>query len=132
VGILLLIALIHILRRVVAQPHPAGKGGSSDEEHERADGHGTPYPLSDLRRTADAIASIGALPRTVEAGPLCQRCGGQRSVVHEQRSLVSSGAGNPGEIGETEWMDTFVVRDPDGHRIVFAATDPAKHSIDPW
>lgn len=54
------------------------------------------------------------------------------SDVHEHWNLVASGPGNPGEIRETEWMDMFVVRDPDGHQIVFAATNLAKHSIDPW
>lgn len=52
--------------------------------------------------------------------------------IQEHRSLVESGSGNPGEILETDWMDMFIVKDPDGHEIVFAATDPAKHSIDPW
>jgi predicted enzyme related to lactoylglutathione lyase len=54
------------------------------------------------------------------------------SDVHEHRDLVASAAGNPGEVRETDWMDMFIVRDPDGHEIVFATTDPAKHSIDPW
>ena len=28
--------------------------------------------------------------------------------------------------------DFFIVRDPDGHEIVFAVTEAERHSIDPW
>lgn len=52
--------------------------------------------------------------------------------VAAHRERVSAWQGDPGEIIETDWMDMFIVRDPDGHEIVFASTDPAKHSIDPW
>jgi len=45
---------------------------------------------------------------------------------------VAAWGGEPSEIKDTDWMDMFVVRDPDGNEIVFASTDPAKHSIDPW
>jgi predicted enzyme related to lactoylglutathione lyase len=47
-------------------------------------------------------------------------------------SRVSTRGGNPGEIKHTDWMDMFIVRDSDGNEIVFAFTDPAQHSIDPW
>ena len=50
-------------------------------------------------------------------------------VAH--RTRVSAWGRQPGEIKETGWMDNFTVRDPDGHEIVFALTDPAKHAIDP-
>jgi predicted enzyme related to lactoylglutathione lyase len=50
----------------------------------------------------------------------------------EQRSDVMARGGDPGELRETDWMDMFIVRDPDGHEIVFAATDSTKHSVDPW
>ena len=69
---------------------------------------------------------------------------GQKSRVGEQRlyfrvrdlaahrSRVAARGGEPGLIKETDWMDMFIVRDHDGHEIVFAATDPIKHTIDPW
>ena len=65
------------------------------------------------------------------------RVGQQRIYFRVQdlaahRARVEARQGDPGEIVETDWMDMFIVRDPDGHEIVFAATDPAKHSIDPW
>lgn len=48
------------------------------------------------------------------------------------RTRVAAWGGDPGPIRETDWMDMFIVRDPDGHEIVFAFTDPARHVIDPW
>lgn len=69
---------------------------------------------------------------------------GQESKVGQQRlyfrvedlaahhSWVLSRGGEAGEIKKTEWMDMFLVRDPDGNEIVFAVTDPARHSINPW
>jgi predicted enzyme related to lactoylglutathione lyase len=51
-------------------------------------------------------------------------------AAHRQRVALSGG--EPGEIIETDWMDMFIVRDPDGNEIVFAVTDPERHSIDPW
>jgi predicted enzyme related to lactoylglutathione lyase len=45
---------------------------------------------------------------------------------------VAAWGGEPGEIKETKWMDMFTVRDADGHEIVFALTDPARHTINPW
>jgi predicted enzyme related to lactoylglutathione lyase len=49
-----------------------------------------------------------------------------------QRARVADAGGEPGEIRETDWMDMFIVHDADGHEIVFAVTDPATHSVDPW
>jgi pimeloyl-ACP methyl ester carboxylesterase/predicted enzyme related to lactoylglutathione lyase len=69
---------------------------------------------------------------------------GQESMVGRQRlyfrvedlqahrSRVSARGGEPGEIKTTSWMDMFVVRDPDGNEIVFAVTDPERHSSNPW
>jgi predicted enzyme related to lactoylglutathione lyase len=69
---------------------------------------------------------------------------GQESRIGEQRlyfrvrdlaahrARVAARGGKPGKIKQTDWMDMFVVADPDGHEIVFAFTDPASHSIDPW
>lgn len=55
--------------------------------------------------------------------------------VHDVRAhrsdLVSQGI-VPGELLERDWMDMFIVRDPDGHQIVFAETDSTRHSTDPW
>ncbi len=48
------------------------------------------------------------------------------------RNRVLAWGGKPGEIITTDWMDMFIVRDGDGNEIVFAVTDPARHSIDPW
>jgi predicted enzyme related to lactoylglutathione lyase len=68
----------------------------------------------------------------------------QRSKVGEQRlyfrvqdvaahrSRIAAWDAEPGEVKKTDWMDMFIVRDADGHEIVFAATDPETHSIDPW
>lgn len=49
---------------------------------------------------------------------------------HLQR--VNAWDGNPGEIKITDWMDMFLVRDSDGNEIIFASTDPERHSIYPW
>lgn len=48
------------------------------------------------------------------------------------RSRVLAWGGAPGEIKLTGWMDMFMVRDPDGNEIVFALTDPERHSSNPW
>ena len=52
--------------------------------------------------------------------------------LQAHRSRVVARGGEPSEVRETSWMDMFVVRDPDGNEIVFAVTDPARHSVDPW
>jgi predicted enzyme related to lactoylglutathione lyase len=52
--------------------------------------------------------------------------------VRKQRELVAARGGKPGDLIETDWMDMFIVRDLDGHQIVFAETDEGKHSINPW
>jgi predicted enzyme related to lactoylglutathione lyase len=52
--------------------------------------------------------------------------------LHAHRSRVLAWGGGPGEIKSTGWMDMFVVRDPDGNEIVFATTDPERHSSNPW
>jgi len=52
--------------------------------------------------------------------------------VQAHRTRVLARGGAPGEIKKTEWMDMFTVRDPDGNEIVFACTDSARHSINPW
>ena len=48
------------------------------------------------------------------------------------RSRVLAWGGEPGKIVKTDWMDMFMVRDPDGNEIIFAVTDPGHHPIDPW
>ena len=48
------------------------------------------------------------------------------------RIRVAAQGGEPGEVNERAWMDMFTVRDPDGNEIVFAYTDPSKHTTDPW
>jgi predicted enzyme related to lactoylglutathione lyase len=48
------------------------------------------------------------------------------------RSRAQELGGKPSEIVETDWMDMFMVRDPDGNEIIFAVTDSVKHPIDPW
>lgn len=48
------------------------------------------------------------------------------------RARVVAWGAEPGAVVETAWMDYFIVRDPDGNEIVFAVTDPERHSIDPW
>ena len=52
--------------------------------------------------------------------------------LRAHRSRVLAWAGEPGEIKATAWMDMFIVRDPDGNEIVFAVTDPKRHSSNPW
>jgi len=37
-----------------------------------------------------------------------------------------------GQLYERSWMDFFSVIDPDGNEIVFAVTDPARHTSKPW
>ena len=49
-----------------------------------------------------------------------------------QRSRVLAWGKDAGEIKKTDWMNMFIVRDPDGNEIVFAFTDPEYHSINPW
>jgi predicted enzyme related to lactoylglutathione lyase len=48
------------------------------------------------------------------------------------RARVVAWGGDPGEIRETGWMDMFTVQDPDGNEIVFAVTDPSRHTGNPW
>lgn len=48
------------------------------------------------------------------------------------RATVQGAGAGVGDIVETDWMDFFIVEDMDGHEIVFAVTDPSRHSIDPW
>lgn len=48
------------------------------------------------------------------------------------RRRVSAWGLDPGEIIETGWMDMLILQDPDGNEIVFAVTDPSRHSTDPW
>ena len=48
------------------------------------------------------------------------------------RARVLAWEGKPTEIVKTDWMDMFLVRDPDGNEIIFAFTDTVKHPIDPW
>lgn len=48
------------------------------------------------------------------------------------RERIAERGTQPGPILETDWMDMFIVPDPDGNEIVFAVTDPSRHSIDPW
>ena len=48
------------------------------------------------------------------------------------REGVLAHKGRPGPIERTPWMTMFAVSDPDGHEIVFAETDPAVHTVDPW
>lgn len=65
------------------------------------------------------------------------RVGEQRLYFRVQdlgrhRARVAAWGAEPSEVVETAWMDYFIVRDPDGHEIVFAATDPERHAIDPW
>jgi predicted enzyme related to lactoylglutathione lyase len=48
------------------------------------------------------------------------------------RARVLAWGGDPGKIQVTSWMDMFTVRDPDGNEIVFAVTDPARHTSNPW
>jgi predicted enzyme related to lactoylglutathione lyase len=45
---------------------------------------------------------------------------------------IAEAGGAPGDMIETDWMDMFIVRDADGHEIVFAYSDPSEHPIDPW
>ncbi|MGD2069407.1 MAG: VOC family protein [Gemmatimonadota bacterium] len=52
--------------------------------------------------------------------------------VRAHRAAVLARGASPGELVETDWMDMVIVRDPDGHQIVFATTDPSRHSVDPW
>lgn len=48
------------------------------------------------------------------------------------RARVAAWSGEPGEIRATAWMDMFTVRDLDGNEIVFAVTDPDRHTSNPW
>lgn len=50
----------------------------------------------------------------------------------DHRTTVLAAGGQAGELLERDWMDMFIVRDPDGHEIVFASTDRSRHSTDPW
>ena len=52
--------------------------------------------------------------------------------LRAHRSRVLAWGEDAGAIKKTEWMDMFIVRDPDGNEIVFAVTDPEHHSINPW
>ena len=52
--------------------------------------------------------------------------------LQAHRSRVLAWGGVPGDIMVTGWMDMFIVRDPDGNEIVFAVTDPKRHTSNPW
>ncbi len=52
--------------------------------------------------------------------------------LEAHRSRVLARGGKPGAMKKTGWMDMFIVRDPDGNEIVFAVTDPERHSGNPW
>lgn len=52
--------------------------------------------------------------------------------LEAHRLGVEARRGSPSQVRETSWMDMFTVIDPDGHEIVFATTDSARHSTDPW
>jgi predicted enzyme related to lactoylglutathione lyase len=51
--------------------------------------------------------------------------------LHRSR-VVAWDRSSVGEIVKTDWMDMFLVEDPDGNEIVFALTDPERHPINPW
>lgn len=69
---------------------------------------------------------------------------GQQSMIGKQRlyfrlknlsahrSRVLAWGINAGEIKITDWMDMFIMNDPDGNDIIFAVTDPERHSVNPW
>ena len=48
------------------------------------------------------------------------------------RSRVLAWEKEAGDIKKTDWMDLFIVRDPDGNEVVFALTDSEHHPINPW
>jgi predicted enzyme related to lactoylglutathione lyase len=52
--------------------------------------------------------------------------------LERHRARVVAWGGEAGEIKKTAWMDMFIVRDPDGNEIVFAVTDPSRHTSNPW
>jgi predicted enzyme related to lactoylglutathione lyase len=52
--------------------------------------------------------------------------------LEQHRSRILAHGGEPGEIRKTDWMDMFTVIDADGNEIVFAATDPGRHTSNPW
>lgn len=52
--------------------------------------------------------------------------------LRAHRARVLARGGEPGEIKVTSWMDMFTVRDPDGNEVVFAVTDPGRHTSNPW
>lgn len=49
-----------------------------------------------------------------------------------QRQLVETHGIEVPELIERSWMDFFVVEDPDGNDVVFAVTDPIRHTSQPW
>jgi predicted enzyme related to lactoylglutathione lyase len=51
-------------------------------------------------------------------------------AAHRRR--VAAWGGSPGPLRETPWMNMFSVHDADGNEIVFATTDPAVQTTDPW
>jgi predicted enzyme related to lactoylglutathione lyase len=52
--------------------------------------------------------------------------------LDKHHARVVAWGGEAGEIKETPWMDMFIVKDPDGNEIVFAVTNPDRHTINPW
>lgn len=52
--------------------------------------------------------------------------------LDRERSRILEHGGDPGETRKTDWMDMFTVIDADGNEIVFATTDPGRHTINPW
>ena len=66
-----------------------------------------------------------------------ERVGKQRIYFREgdlnaHRLRLDAHEVSVGETVKTDWMDFFIVRDADGHEIVFAFTDPELHGTNPW
>jgi predicted enzyme related to lactoylglutathione lyase len=101
------------------------------EFHGYAEIEGDPYyadlSAADLKFGLHEPTSKGQEPRVGK-----QRLYFRVENLEAHHARVAARNGNPGDIKKTDWMDMFIVRDPDGNEIVFAFTDPETHSIDPW
>ncbi len=52
--------------------------------------------------------------------------------LNAHRRYVESRGVEVKEIFQRSWMDYFLVKDLDGNVVVFAVTDPERHTSDPW
>lgn len=96
-----------------------------------ADSGGQPY-YAEMAAAGEKFGLHEPLSEAQEARVGEERLYFRVEDLQAHRSRVLAWGAEAGEIRKTAWMDMFTVVDPDGNEIVFAVTDPARHTSDPW